>query len=169
MLLIILRAFWPQKKKLFLVFEVRKMWEKITKFNWGREDIVQSCGEITAKYSQSSHSLSRLKVWKWKDIIWLLSKEGKKSKISFWSFFWITQKLDMKKFSVSVQVAICWHRAWPLKPNNAHWCWGYSGGIRGILDTTLPFSKGFLWLQCVLRVLKIIAKNRDIATLTVKL
>lgn len=50
------------EKKLLLVFEVRKMWEKITKFNWGREDIVQSCGEITAKYSQSSQSLSRLKV-----------------------------------------------------------------------------------------------------------
>ena len=26
----------------------------------------------------------------------------------------------MKKFSFSVQVAICWHRAWPSKPNNAH-------------------------------------------------
>ena len=35
-------------------------------------------------------------------------------------FFLITQKFDMKKFSFSVQVAICWHRAWPSKPNNAH-------------------------------------------------
>lgn len=34
------------------------------------------------------------------------------------------------------------------------------------LDTTLPFCRGYLLLQCVFRVLKVLAKNRDIATLT---
>ena len=50
----------------------------------------------------------------------IIIERREKKQDQFLVFFLKTQKFDMKKFSFSVQVAICWHRAWPSKPNNAH-------------------------------------------------
>ena len=95
-------------------------------------------------------------MWKLKDIIWFYRSGKKKDQFLVFFFFLTKQKFDMKKsvFQFKLQsVSI----VWPSKTNNAHQCWGYSG-IRGILDTTLPFCRVFLCFQCVFTVL-------DIATL----
>ena len=108
------------ERKLFFVFEVRENWGKKLQSLTGEGKTLFKA-EVKSQPSILSHLIvCRVKKCENGRISYdSYRKKGKKAR-SVFGLFLITQKFDMKKFSFSVQVAICWHRAWPSKPNNAH-------------------------------------------------
>ena len=97
--------------KLFLVFEVPNIWEKKLQILTGEGKTL-----FKAEVKSQSSILSQLIVCRVKKCengrisYDSYRKKGKKSTISFWSFFWISHKVEKKKVSFSVQVAIGFRR-----------------------------------------------------------